>query len=58
MQKLFNLLFEIEFYLKVAITCTIFQQLFYWILHDIEVNFITQVVLSYTGWLVQSHFMP
>ncbi|MET0113505.1 sterol desaturase family protein [Limnospira fusiformis] len=51
MQKLFNLLFEIEFYLKVAITCTIFQQLFYWILHDIEVNFITQVVLY---WLVGS----
>jgi sterol desaturase/sphingolipid hydroxylase (fatty acid hydroxylase superfamily) len=51
MQKLLNLLLEMEFYLKVAISCAIFQQLFYWILHDIEVNFIAQLVFY---WLVGS----
>ena len=51
MQKFFNLCFEIEFYLKVAIFCTIFQQLFYWILHQTELNFISQVILY---WLVGS----
>lgn len=51
MTKVFNFLFEIEFYLKIAISCTIFQQFFYWILHDIQLNFITQVVLY---WLVGS----
>ena len=47
MQKLLNFCFEIEFYLKVAITCTISQQFFYWVLHDIEINFINQVVVYY-----------
>ncbi len=51
MQKFFNLCFEIEFYLKVAIFCTIFQQLFSWILHETELNFISQVILY---WLVGS----
>ncbi|AOY83829.1 sterol desaturase family protein [Moorena producens JHB] len=51
MQKIFNLCLEIEFFIKVAITCAIFQQVFYWVLHDIELNFITQVVLY---WLVGS----
>ncbi|MBE9225767.1 sterol desaturase family protein [Phormidium sp. LEGE 05292] len=51
MQKLFNLLFEIEFYLKIAIACTIFQQILYLIFHNIELNFITQVLLY---WVVGS----
>lgn len=51
MQKVLNFCFEIEFYLKVAISCAIFQQFFYWVLHDIELNFITQVMLY---WLIGS----
>jgi sterol desaturase/sphingolipid hydroxylase (fatty acid hydroxylase superfamily) len=51
MQKFFNLCFEIEFYIKIAISCTIVQQVFYFLLHDIELNFITQVLLY---WLVAS----
>jgi sterol desaturase/sphingolipid hydroxylase (fatty acid hydroxylase superfamily) len=51
MQKLFNFCFEIEFYLKIAISCTIVQQIFYSLLHDMELNFITQVILY---WLVGS----
>ncbi|MEY2830923.1 MAG: hypothetical protein RLZZ574_181 [Cyanobacteriota bacterium] len=51
MQKIFNFCFEIEFYLKIAISCTIIQQIFYWLLHDIKLNFISQVILY---WLVGS----
>lgn len=51
MQFFLNLCFELEFYLKVAISCAIFQQFFYWVLHDIELNFITQVLLY---WLIGS----
>jgi sterol desaturase/sphingolipid hydroxylase (fatty acid hydroxylase superfamily) len=50
-QKLFNICFESEFYLKIAICCTIVQQVFYWLLHDIEIDFMTQVLLY---WLVGS----
>ena len=45
MQKVLNFFVEVEFYLKVAISCAIFHQFFYWVLHKIELNFITQVVL-------------
>jgi hypothetical protein len=51
MQNFFNFLLEIEFYLKIAISCTIFQQLFYYLLHDLELNFPMQVILY---WLVGS----
>ncbi|MBN3906074.1 MAG: sterol desaturase family protein [Nostoc sp. NMS1] len=51
MKNFFNFCFEVEFYLKIAITCTIVQQIFYWLLHNIELNFITQVLLY---WLVGS----
>lgn len=51
MRKLLDFWFEIEFYLKIAISCAIFQQFFYWVLHDIELNFITQIVLY---WIVGS----
>ena len=51
MRKLLNFCFEIEFYLKVAIVCTIFQQLCYLVLHGSQLNFITQVILY---WLVGS----
>lgn len=47
MKKNFNLFVEVEFYLKVAISCTIVQQIFYWLLHNIELNFITCVLLYY-----------
>ncbi|NEO90192.1 MAG: sterol desaturase family protein [Moorea sp. SIO3G5] len=51
MQNFLNLCLEIEFFIKVAISCTIFQQVFYWVLNDIKLNFINQVVLY---WLVGS----
>jgi len=51
MQKLLNFCFESEFYLKVAITCTIFQQFFYEVLGSFKLNFITQVILY---WVVGS----
>jgi sterol desaturase/sphingolipid hydroxylase (fatty acid hydroxylase superfamily) len=51
MQKFFNFCFEIEFYLKIAISCTIVHQLFYFLLNNIEINLITQVFLY---WLVGS----
>jgi sterol desaturase/sphingolipid hydroxylase (fatty acid hydroxylase superfamily) len=51
MQKFFNFCFEIEFYLKIAISCTIVQQVFYLLLNNVEINFITQVLLY---WLVGS----
>ena len=51
MKKFFDFCFEMEFYLKVTVTCVIFQQLLYWILLDLELNFITQVVLY---WIVGS----
>jgi sterol desaturase/sphingolipid hydroxylase (fatty acid hydroxylase superfamily) len=49
MQKIFNFCFEIEFYLKIAISCTIAQQLFYLLLNKLKLNFINQVLLY---WLV------
>lgn len=51
MQKLFNFCFELEFYIKIAISCAIVQQAFYFLLNNIEINFITQVLLY---WLVGS----
>lgn len=51
MKIILNFLFELEFYIKVAISCAILQQLIYWVLHDVELNFILQVVLY---WLVSS----
>jgi hypothetical protein len=51
MKKFFNFCFEIEFYLKVAISCTIVHQGFYLLLHNTKLDFMTQVV-SY--WLVGS----
>ncbi|MCW5314540.1 fatty acid hydroxylase family protein [Nostoc sp. KVJ3] len=51
MQNFFNFCFESEFYIKIAISCAIVQQGFYFLLNNIEVNFITQVLLY---WLVGS----
>ncbi len=51
MQKIFNIFFELEFYLKVAISCAILQQFFYWVLPNTELQFSTQVILY---WLVAS----
>jgi sterol desaturase/sphingolipid hydroxylase (fatty acid hydroxylase superfamily) len=50
-QKIFNFCFEIEFYLKIAISCTIVQQIFYLLLHHTKLDFMAQVVLY---WLVGS----
>ncbi|MBD2296619.1 sterol desaturase family protein [Anabaena sphaerica FACHB-251] len=51
MQRFFNCCFELEFYLKIAISCAMVQQVFYLLLEKIELNFITQVVLY---WLIGS----
>ena len=51
MKQLWAFLGELEFYLKIAFVCAIVQQFFYWILQNIELNFITEVVLY---WLVGS----
>ncbi len=51
MKRIFDLFFEIEFYLKIAISCTIIQQLIYWLLQDIKLNFISHVLLY---WLLGS----
>jgi sterol desaturase/sphingolipid hydroxylase (fatty acid hydroxylase superfamily) len=51
MQTFLNLCFELEFYLKIAISCTIVQQIFYLLLKNSHLNFIQQVVLY---WLVSS----
>lgn len=50
-QKVSDFFFELKFYLKVAISCTIFQQVFYWGLHNIELNFLEQVLIY---WFVSS----
>jgi sterol desaturase/sphingolipid hydroxylase (fatty acid hydroxylase superfamily) len=49
MQKLLNFCFEMEFYLKIALSCTIAQQLFFLLLNKLKLNFIIQVLLY---WLV------
>jgi sterol desaturase/sphingolipid hydroxylase (fatty acid hydroxylase superfamily) len=49
MQKLLNFCLEMEFYLKIALSCTIAQQLFFWLLNKLKLNFIIQVLLY---WLV------
>ncbi|WGV23154.1 sterol desaturase family protein [Halotia branconii] len=51
MKKFFDFCLEMEFFFKVTISCLIMQQIFYWLLHDIELNFISQVLLY---WFVSS----
>jgi len=51
MKNLLNFCFEVEFYFKIAICCTIVQQLFYILFGKAEINFITQVLLY---WLISS----
>lgn len=48
MQKLLNFLFEIEFFIKVTIGCMILQQIFSGILHNLKLNYISQVVLLWS----------
>jgi sterol desaturase/sphingolipid hydroxylase (fatty acid hydroxylase superfamily) len=50
-KKLFGFLSEMEFYIKIALSCTIFQQGIYWLLRDVKLSFIPQVFLY---WLVGS----
>ncbi|UKO96322.1 sterol desaturase family protein [Nostoc sp. UHCC 0870] len=51
MQYFLNLCYELEFFVKIAISCTIVQQVFYWFLNKTETNLIMQVILY---WLVGS----
>ena len=51
MRKLINFLFESEFYLKVALSCAVLQQLFYWLLRDQNLGLLQQVIIY---WLVGS----
>ncbi len=51
MQKFLNFCSELEFYLKIAISCTIIQQILYLCLSSITINVITQVILY---WLIGS----
>ncbi|MBW4507569.1 MAG: sterol desaturase family protein [Scytonematopsis contorta HA4267-MV1] len=51
MQRFFNFCCEMEFYIKIAVSCTIVQQIFYFILKNIEISFINQVLLY---WIVGS----
>ncbi|MFN6487743.1 MULTISPECIES: sterol desaturase family protein [unclassified Nostoc] len=51
MPKILNFCSDIEFYLKIAISCTLVQQIFYLLLNNIEIDFITQVLLY---WLIGS----
>jgi sterol desaturase/sphingolipid hydroxylase (fatty acid hydroxylase superfamily) len=50
-RKVLNFCFEIEFYLKIAVSCTIVQQILYVLLNNSHLSFIQQVVLY---WLVSS----
>ena len=43
--KLFGFFSEMEFYVKIALSCTILQQGIYWLLRDVELSFISQVFL-------------
>lgn len=47
----FNVFFELEFFLKIAISCTLIQQLIYWLSNQIQLSFIGEVLLY---WLVGS----
>ncbi|WP_293229965.1 MULTISPECIES: hypothetical protein [unclassified Microcoleus] len=49
--KLFNLFFEIEFFIKVAVACTLVQQLIYWLSNKFHLGFTAEVLLY---WLVGS----
>ncbi len=47
MKKILDFLPEIEFFIKIAVICTLLQQLFYLFLKDIEILFELQVLLYY-----------
>ena len=47
MRKTLGFLTEIEFFIKIAVICTLLQQLFYLFLKDIEMPFEFQVLLYY-----------
>jgi sterol desaturase/sphingolipid hydroxylase (fatty acid hydroxylase superfamily) len=51
LKLLLNFCFEMEFYLKIAISCTIVQQLFYLLLNNLQLHLINQVILY---WLIGS----
>jgi len=44
-QKLLNFAPGIEFYIKVAIACTLIQQVFFYFLGNSQISFINQVFL-------------
>lgn len=45
MHRIFNILTEFEFYLKIAIACMLFQQVFYVVLGNTQVDYMNQVIL-------------
>lgn len=47
MRKTLGFLTEIEFFIKIAVICTLLQQLFYLFLKDIEIPFEFQVLMYY-----------
>lgn len=47
MRKTLGFLPEIEFFIKIAVICTLLQQLFYLFLKDIETPFEFQVLMYY-----------
>lgn len=49
MRNILNFFPGIEFYVKVAISCTLFQQVFYYFLGNIEIDFISQVLLYWAA---------
>jgi hypothetical protein len=50
-KKIFDFFTELEFYLKIAICCTILQQLFYFIFGKIKIDFVEQFFLY---WIIGS----
>ena len=48
MHRIFGILTEFEFYLKIAIACTLFQQVFYVVLGNTQIDYINQVILYWT----------
>jgi sterol desaturase/sphingolipid hydroxylase (fatty acid hydroxylase superfamily) len=45
MYRIFNILTEFEFYLKIAIACVLFQQVFYVVLGNTQIDYMNQVLL-------------
>ena len=51
MHRIFGILTEFEFYLKIAIACMLFQQVFYAVLGNAQIDYMNQVILY---WITSS----